>query len=106
MIMEKSTNVLTLILVILLFGIYITREVTKSEFSSKFDEIESIKDSLELKVKFIDKQLFERDKLIQEQIQASKDVIMELNAERTLSQSDIQKFETTIDNLTERLQPN
>ena len=101
--MEKPVSYIALLLGILMLGIYITREITKSEYARKLDEIESVRDKLQSKMNQIDERVSTSDSLLQEQIQVSKDVIMELKSYENSNDDEIKRFENIIDSLANQL---
>jgi hypothetical protein len=101
--MEKNISYFSLILVVLMIGVYLSREFTKSEYRNRLDKIEAVKDSLDAKMKSLDKKLNTRDTLLKQQIKASEKIIKEITVKLNISDKVVKEYDKNIDEIVSQL---
>lgn len=103
--MEKTVSLISLLIVIALSATYITREITKNEFSQKLDNIETIRDSLIQDMAKLEEKLLKQDEILIAQINASYTAIHGLQADKAEKDEAIREADKSLLELIKQLQP-
>ena len=92
--MDTKLSIVSLILSLTLIASYVTREFTASQYIDRINEIKSVKDSLDSKVKYIEMEIIKRDNLLIKSINQSKSIIKEFESRINVSNTKYQEYDS------------
>jgi transcriptional regulator of NAD metabolism len=101
--MEKRLSFISIILCVFLLGVFLSRELTESQYIRQIKEIKNRKDSLEKEMEKVHHQLQLRDSLLISNIRQSHAIIGEIERKIHISDQSYLEYEKNSNSIIEEL---